>query len=106
MGIKLEDYQEHIQDIAPEIRDILEGTFQEAARVMSPAGLQSYLEGVRALSGLGRGKDLVISFLQEMPLVAKECGEDIINDCVTAAMKLATRGLLNVSPPASNTERM
>ena len=90
MGIKLEDYQEHIQEIAPEIRGILEGTFQEATRVMSPAGLQSYLEGAKALSGLGRGKDLVINFLQEMPLVVKECGEDIIYDCVSAAMKLAS----------------
>jgi nitric oxide reductase NorD protein len=90
MSIKLEDYEEFLKDIAPEIRDVLEGTFQEAARVMSPAGLQDYLEGAKALCGLGRGKDLVISYLQEMPLVAKECGEDIINDCITAAMKLSS----------------
>ncbi len=90
MSIKLEDYEESLQDIAPEIRDVLEGTFHEAARIMSPAGLQDYLDGAKALSGLGRGKDLVISYLQEMPLVAKECGEDIIDDCITAAMKLAS----------------
>jgi nitric oxide reductase NorD protein len=90
MSIKLEYYEEFLKDIAPEIRDVLEGTFQEAARVMSPAGLQDYLEGAKALCGLGRGKDLVISYLQEMPLVAKECGEDIINDCITAAMKLSS----------------
>ena len=40
---------------------------------MSPAGLQTYLEGAKGLCGLGRGKDLVFSYLQEMPLVAKEC---------------------------------
>ena len=90
MSIKLEDYEEQLQDVAPEVRDVLEGTFHEAARVMSPAGLQEYLEGARALCGLGRGKDLVISYLQEMPLVVKECGEDIIGDCLTAAMKLSS----------------
>ncbi|MES9958839.1 MAG: nitric oxide reductase activation protein NorD [Sedimenticola sp.] len=90
MSIKLEDYEEYLEDIAPEIRDVLEGTFQEAARVMSPAGLQDYLEGAKGLCGLGRGKDLVISYLQEMPLVAKECGEDVVEDCLQAAMKLSS----------------
>ena len=90
MSIKLEDYEEYLEDIAPEIRDVLEGTFQEAARVMSPAGLQDYLEGAKGLCGLGRGKDLVFSYLQEMPLVAKECGEDVVEDCLQAAMKLSS----------------
>lgn len=90
MSIKLEDYEEFLEDIAPEIRDVLEGTFQEAARIMSPAGLQDYLEGAKGLCGLGRGKDLVISYLQEMPLVAKECGEDVVEDCLQAAMKLSS----------------
>jgi len=90
MSIKLEDYEEQLADIAPEIRSVLNATFQEAARVMSPAGLQDYLDGAKSLSNLGRGNDLVISYLQEMPLVVKECGEDIINDCLTAAMKLSS----------------
>ena len=90
MAIKLEDYEEYLEDTAPEIRDVLEGTFSEAAHVMSPAGLENYLEGAKGLCNLGRGKDLVISYLQEMPLVAKECGEDIITDCVSAAMKLSS----------------
>ncbi|MDH5326166.1 MAG: nitric oxide reductase activation protein NorD [Gammaproteobacteria bacterium] len=90
MSIKLEDYEDYISGIAPEVRSVLEGTFQEAARVMSPTGLQEYLDGAKALCNLGRGKGVVISYLQQMPLVAKECGEDIINDCLTAAMKLSS----------------
>ena len=90
MAIKLEDYEEYLEGIAPEIRDVLEGTFTEAAHIMSPAALQAYLEGAKGLASLGRGKDLVISYLQDMPMVAKECGEDIIGDCVTAAMKLSS----------------
>lgn len=90
MPIKLEDYENYLEGIAPEIRRVLEDTFAEAAHVMSPASLQTYLEGAKALAGLGRGKDLVISYLQEMPIVAKECGEDIIGDCITAAMKLSS----------------
>lgn len=90
MSIKLEDYEEFLQEAAPVIRDVLEGTFQEAARLMSPAGLQNYMEGAKALSNLGRGSDLVVTYLQETPQVVKECGEDIIPDIQTAAMKLSS----------------
>ncbi len=72
------------------MRDILDSTFHEAARIMSPVGLQNYMDGAKALCNLGRGNDLVATYLQEMPQVVKECGEDIINDCVTAAMKLSS----------------
>jgi nitric oxide reductase NorD protein len=90
MAVKLEDYEKFLEGIAPEIRDVLEGTFTEASHVMSPTGLENYLEGAKSLANLGRGKGLVISYLQQMPLVAKECGEDIITDCISAAMKLSS----------------
>lgn len=90
MSIKLEDYEEFLQEVAPEVRDVLDSTFHEAGRVMSPAGLQEYMDGAKSLCNLGRGHDVVISYLQEMPLVVKECGEDIITDVLTAAMKLSS----------------
>ena len=89
MSIKLEDYEEFLED-RPSIREVLDSTFHEAARIMSPTGLEAYMDGARALCNLGRGNDLVITYLQEMPQVAKECGEDVINDCITAAMKLSS----------------
>ena len=90
MSIKLEDYTEFLEQTTPDIRAAVEGTFHEAARVMSQAALQEYLEGARGLSNLGRGSELVISYLQEMPLVVKECGEDVIRDCINAALKLSS----------------
>ncbi len=90
MTIDLKSYENYLEDAAPEVHDVLEGSFQEASRVMSPAGLQTYMEGAKGLHQLGRGTDLIISYLQEMPLVVKECGEDIIEDCVAAALKLSS----------------
>ena len=90
MAIHLEEYREFLEKLTPEVHDVLDGSYQEASRVMSPAGLQDYLDGAKAIQKLGRGKDLIITYLQEMPLVAKECGEDIIPDVVTAAMKLSS----------------
>jgi len=90
MTIKLDDYKECLKNAAPEVLATLESNFQEAARIMSPAGLQDYLDGAKGLCELGRGHDVVISFLQEMPLVVKECGEDIIRDCLHSALKLSS----------------
>ncbi len=90
MSIKLEDYEDFLIETAPEVRDVLESTFHEASRVMSPTGLQEYMDGAKSLCNLGRGSGVVISYLQEIPLVAKECGEDVIGDCLTSAMKLSS----------------
>lgn len=90
MTINLKDYEEFLQQTSPAVRDVLESTFQEASRLMSPSGLEEYMDGAKTLCNLGRGSDLVVTYLQEMPLVVKECGEDIIPDCITAAMKLSS----------------
>ena len=71
-------------------REALESSYHEAQRVMSPRGLRNYLEGMRAFCTLGRGQDLVLTYVQEMPGVAREVGEDIIPDVVEAMMKLAS----------------
>lgn len=90
MSVKLDDYREQLEGINPSLHDTLAANFAEASRVMSPAGLHNYLEGARALSQLGRGNDLIISYLESMPAVAKEAGEDIIIDCINAALKLVS----------------
>lgn len=89
-SINLEEYSELLEQLVPEVKDVLDSAFHDAARIMSPTGLQDYLDGAKALAKLGRGHDLVITYLQEMPLVAKECGEDIIPDCISAAMKVSS----------------
>ena len=90
MTIDLNEYLECLQAAAPEVRDVFQESYLEATRVMSPAGLHRYLEGAKGLCNLGRGSDLVVSYLQEMPAVVKEVGEDVIEDTVTGAMKLAS----------------
>ncbi len=90
MTVNLDEYKEHLSHLEPHVRDVLGESFAEAARVMSPQGLQRWLEGAKTLTQLGRGNELVITYLQALPVVAKEVGEDILADCITSAMKLAS----------------
>ncbi|GJL81201.1 MAG: hypothetical protein DHS20C01_08350 [marine bacterium B5-7] len=71
-------------------RPALEAAYHDAARVMSPWGLQNYLDGIHALNNIGRNADLVLTYIQEMPEVARAVGEDIIPDIITAALKLSS----------------
>ena len=90
MSVNLDEYREILEKAAPELKDTLDATFHEAARNMSPNGLHDYMEGAQGLARLGRGGNLVTTFLEEMPAVAKECGDDIIRDVISAAMKLSS----------------
>ncbi|MCS5583045.1 MAG: hypothetical protein NZ777_05985, partial [Pseudomonadales bacterium] len=90
MSIQLDDYREILEKTSPELKETLDATFHEAGRYMSPAGLQDYLEGARGLCELGRGSDIVVSYIENIPAVTRECGEDIIRECISSAMKLAS----------------
>lgn len=90
MSVDFSEYVTCLDDEDHDHREALESSYHEAARVMSATGLNNYLEGMRAMCTLGRNQDLVLTYVQEMPSVAKEVGEDVIPDIVTALMKLAS----------------
>ena len=90
MSVSLDDYRDELLAGAPPLADALDATFSDAARTLSPAGLKDWLDGARGIIRLGRGPELLASYIENLPLVAKECGEDVIRDCVTAAMRLAS----------------
>jgi len=90
MSVDLKEYHAQLDELAPRVRGTLEASFTEAARVMSPQGLHNWLEGAKGLSQLGRGNELVITYIQAMPAVAKEVGEEIIKDCIVESLKLAS----------------
>jgi len=88
------DFSEYVTSLSTEPghehRQALESSYHEAARVMSPQGLDHYLTGMKAMGTLNKGEDLILTYVQEMPGVAKELGEDVIPDIVSALMKLAS----------------
>ncbi len=90
MSIDFSEYVNCLDEDDHAHREVLDSSYHEAARVMSQTGLKNYLEGMRAMCTLGRNQDLVLTYVQEMPAVAKEVGEDVVPDIVTALMKLSS----------------
>ena len=91
MAIHLSDYQEELDALSDNAHDVLEANWKDAARVFSPRGLDHYLKGASALSSLGRGEDLVFSFLESAPFVAREIGEDAVSELLSSAIKMYSK---------------
>ena len=90
MTFDLDSYRDTLTQCAPALQDNLDTLLHDAARQMSPAGLQIYLEAAKGLCELGRGPDLARFWLEQMPAVVKEVGEDILPDTLEAVMKLSS----------------
>ena len=91
MAIHLEDYQELLEDLPGESQDVLRASWNEAARVFSARGLDNYLKGAVALHNLGRGEELVVTYIQAMPEVARAIGEDVLPDVVNFLLAMASK---------------
>ncbi|HET9122633.1 MAG TPA: nitric oxide reductase activation protein NorD [Acidiferrobacteraceae bacterium] len=91
MTIHLEEYQEILNDLPSESQEVLRGSWNEAARVFSARGLDNYIKGAIALHNLGRGEEIVVTYLQEMPEVARAIGEDVLPDVVNFLLGMASK---------------
>ncbi len=91
MSVQLDDYDELLTELGDHPAEVLRAAWHEAARVFSPRGLETYLRGARALKSLGRGTDLVVSFIQGAPEIAREIGEDAVDELVQAALGMASK---------------
>jgi nitric oxide reductase NorD protein len=91
MTIKLEDHADLLEALGEHAAAMMNASWHEAARVFSPKGLEGYLIGAQRLKGLGRGNELVTTFIQSAPEIAREIGEDAVIELVQTAMMMASK---------------
>ena len=92
MAVELEKYQDILDELGEHASEILRASWGEATRVFSSRGIEKvYLDGATGLLSLGRGTDLVVSFIQNSPAVARELGEDSVSDMLAATIKMYSK---------------
>ncbi|HKU70783.1 MAG TPA: VWA domain-containing protein, partial [Burkholderiales bacterium] len=91
MAIHLDEFQELLDELPGRAQELLRASWNEAARTISPRGLNNYLKGAVALHELGRGEDLVVSFIQSMPEVGRAIGEEVLPDLVNFLLSMASK---------------
>ena len=91
MAIHIEDYAELLDELPTDAQEVLRGSWNEAARAFSSRGLDNFMKGAVALHNLGRGEEVVVSYLQAMPEVARAIGEDVLPDIVNFLLGMASK---------------
>ena len=82
---QLESWRQQLACSFPSVQAVFADCMAEAALVLSPTGINAYLDGARALGKMGRGPEPVLALLQEWPQVAHIVGEEALAD-VTALL--------------------
>ena len=72
--------------------DVFDDCFDEALRVLSPAGLDAYLAHARWLGKLGRGAEPLLVFLEIWPTVAAAAGQKRVASAGFALLTLVFIG--------------
>ncbi len=80
-----------IAHLSPALKASLEATLPEARRRLSPRGLDTWLKGLEALVRMGRGDPVAQAWIEAMPRVARDLGEDILAESATACLGFASR---------------
>ena len=91
MAFALDDDAPYLDELSAHGRDALRAAWADAARQLSPRGLDNYARAAAALHGLGRGDALVLSWIEQAPRVAAEVGEDVLAELAGAALALASK---------------
>lgn len=80
--------REQLDCLFEAVDDVFDDCIEEALRVLSPAGLQAYLELARRLGKLGRGVEPLLVFLEIWPTVAALAGEAALEPLAQAIQSL------------------
>ena len=79
------------ETLPPATQAALAAALPEARRRLSPRGLDTWLKGLDALHRIGRGEGVLLAWIEAMPGVARDLGEDILPDTANACLVYASR---------------
>jgi len=89
--VALEDHAELTAELDAAQREKLEECWPDAIRVLSARGLDNWLKGAVALAHMGRGDHIVRTWIETVPTLARDLGEDIIPDLAQSCLGFASR---------------
>ncbi len=83
-------YREQLRCSVSNIDDIFDECICEAQAVMTPQGIATWLDAASRVCALGRGKELVLILLEEMPEIVRLTDESIIEDVTDMSETLSS----------------
>lgn len=71
------------------VQNVFDDCMADARQHLSAAGITVYIDGANAINRMGRGEESVLVFLEEIPQVAANMGENVIEEIVSFTRTLA-----------------
>lgn len=99
----LDAYREQLKCSFKDLDGVFPDCIQEATALLSPQGVQDYLEGASLICMIGRGFEPVLVYLEEMPQVAKKLGEPSLSLISQSVWKFTRTPNGKSIPPFLNT---
>ncbi|MBK5933923.1 hypothetical protein C8N32_10429 [Rhodovulum imhoffii] len=91
MAQTLADHADLTEDLTPAQREALAANWADAVRALSPRGLDNWIKGAVALHRMGRGVDIAVVWIETVPQLARDLGEDIVPDLAQSCLGFASR---------------
>jgi nitric oxide reductase NorD protein len=80
------DHWKRLNNRFPQVMEVFDECMADALKVLTPEGVEAYLDAAGFLGRIGRGADPILIFLSEWPALAQLLGESAL-DCVMAAIQ-------------------
>jgi hypothetical protein len=92
-------FREQLRCNFKDVEEFFPRCIEEATTLLSPEGINDYLEGASLICMIGRGFEPVLSYLEEMPEVAKRLGEESLKVVSQAVWKMSRTPNGKAIPP-------
>jgi len=83
----------------PQLEEVFPDCMEEAASLLSEQGIKDYLEGASLICMIGRGFEPVLTYLEEMPQLARQLGEGSLSRVSQAVWKMSRSPNGKAIPP-------
>lgn len=89
MTPEIQEIRDRLDCSVRKIDDIFEDAYNNAITILSPSGIEAWFAGVDRVCALGRGIELPLIFLDEIPEVVRHSDEQIIPEVAEIAAYLS-----------------
>ncbi len=88
---QLDDYRELIDALGPHARQLVQASWLEASRSFSRDGIARYLRGAEEIAAAGLGWGAVLTYLRELPALARTVGQEPAFKSIDCALTVYSR---------------
>lgn len=85
---ELEHYRSQLNCSFEQLDNVFEDCMKEAKALLSPLGIKAYLDGASLITMTGRGFDPILTYLEDMPKVARDLGEETLERVAQSTWQL------------------